>query len=1086
MKILELRFKNLNSIYGEWFIDFTDPEYVSSGIFALTGPTGAGKSTILDAVCLGLYGATPRLGKITKGGNEIMSRQTGECYAEVVFESQAGRFRCHWEQRRSRKKTDGALQYPEHQVADALTGKPIETRRSLVAGIIEEKTGMDFDRFTRSILLAQGGFDTFLKADVEQKSRILEQITGTGIYSEISRRVHERQREEREKLTLLQAETSGIAILDPAQEQQIQQDLEAGQKQETELATQAAATRSAITWLTGIKALEQEIRLLAQEAEKRRMEIEAFKPERERLARSVRAAALDGSYATLTSVRAQQSADQADLKTAQEKLPGLEKDAARQATVLAAAENQTLRARDDLNQAVPLIQKVRLLDQALAGQKKAVCDGEAGYTKAAAKIDADKALLARVQERRSKAAMELELSDQYLRDNARDEWLSSGLTGVEEQLNGLVAREREITRKKGDQDWARTALEKAVNRLNRCTAQCRIHKQALADAVTEHGQGTSCLKGLLGDRLLREYRTEKETLLRELAFLEKIAALKAHRTRLEDGRPCPLCGSEDHPFARGNVPVPDRTEKKIASLAGLIKKAEDQETTNRALEKAENEARSHLTEADARQAAAVSDHKAAEKSLSDLTHALDTARSEFEDLTKAVFCKLEPLGIEPAPDLNVARLVESLKARLGKWQAQVRQRAEIDKRISNLDSELKRLDAVIEARKNALAEKKQALDSLKKDHDQGCAQRRALYADKDSRDQEALLNRAISGAEQAEKKVRDVNDKLRQGLAAAMAGVDALKERIARREPELERLESDFSASLQAAGFSDEQLFLVARLTTVERDGLAARARELDDGQTDLLARQKDRSHRLTLEIEQRVTDSSVEVLEPQARALDDALKQIRDTIAGFNHRLSENRVARQRIRVKQAAIEVQKQEFNRWEKLHALIGSADGKKYRNFAQGLTFELMVSHANRQLERMTDRYLLVRDEEKPLELNVVDNYQAGEIRSTRNLSGGESFIVSLTLALGLSRMASRRVRVDSLFLDEGFGTLDEEALENALETLSGLHQDGKLIGIISHVPALKERIPTQITVSPVSGGRSTLAGPGCSRVMTKEQ
>jgi exonuclease SbcC len=129
---------------------------------------------------------------------------------------------------------------------------------------------------------------------------------------------------------------------------------------------------------------------------------------------------------------------------------------------------------------------------------------------------------------------------------------------------------------------------------------------------------------------------------------------------------------------------------------------------------------------------------------------------------------------------------------------------------------------------------------------------------------------------------------------------------------------------------------------------------------------------------------------------------------------------------------------------------------------------------------------VSDEEKPLELNVVDNYQAGEIRTTRNLSEGESFIVSLTLALGLSRMASRRVRVDSLFLDEGFGTLDEEALENALETLSGLHQDGKLIGIISHVPALKERIPTQITVSPVSGGRSTLAGPGCSRVMTKEQ
>ena len=168
MKILELRFKNLNSLYGEWVIDFTDPEYVSNGIFALTGPTGAGKSTILDAICLALYGATPRLGKITKSGNEILSRQTGECYAEVLFESQAGRFLCHWSQHRSRKKADGDLQTPKHEISEG-TGekKIIESQLRGVASTIEEKTGMDFDRFTRSILLAQGGFDTFLKAEFE-------------------------------------------------------------------------------------------------------------------------------------------------------------------------------------------------------------------------------------------------------------------------------------------------------------------------------------------------------------------------------------------------------------------------------------------------------------------------------------------------------------------------------------------------------------------------------------------------------------------------------------------------------------------------------------------------------------------------------------------------------------------------------------------------------------------------------------------------------------------------------------------------------------------------------------------------------
>ena len=142
---------------------------------------------------------------------------------------------------------------------------------------------------------------------------------------------------------------------------------------------------------------------------------------------------------------------------------------------------------------------------------------------------------------------------------------------------------------------------------------------------------------------------------------------------------------------------------------------------------------------------------------------------------------------------------------------------------------------------------------------------------------------------------------------------------------------------------------------------------------------------------------------------------------------------------------------------------------------------MISHANKQLKKITDRYLLIHDNKKPLELNVVDNYQAGEIRPIKNLSGGESFIVSLALALGLSKMASHKVRVDSLFLDEGFGTLDEDTLETAMEALASLQQDGKLIGVISHVSALKERISTQIHITPTSGGRSLINGPGVQKI-----
>ena len=577
MKILELRFKNLNSLYGEWVIDFTDPEYVAGGIFALTGPTGAGKSTILDAICLALYGATPRLGKITKSGNEIMSRQTGECYAEVLFESQAGRFRCHWEQRRARKKAEGNLQDQEHQIADADTGKPIETKKSLVGAVIEEKTGMDFDRFTRSILLAQGGFDTFLKADVEQKSKILEQITGTEIYSEISRRVHERQRDEREKLNILNAETSGIVILEPEQEKEIQDDLAAKQKQETELAGKSTETGKAITWLTTIEGLQKEILSLTDEAAKLKTDTEAFKPERTKFELAAKAASLDGSYATLTSLRKQQTDDQAALKTDEAALPELETFANAQAEALEAAEQLTLKAKEELKTAAPLILKIRSLDQKIIEQTKAVSEGADACTKEAAKIETDKQTRVKEQEKRTAAEKTLEAAELYLKENARDEWLISGLAGVEEQFGSLLAKQQEFTQKETALKNADTAVTDAAKKLETATKQCSLKKQELETAGKNLQQGKDSLSELLGDKLLREYRTEKETLLREMAFIKKIEELEDHRAKLEDGKPCPLCGSNDHPFAEGNVPVPDEIEQKIESLTKLIDKADEQE-----------------------------------------------------------------------------------------------------------------------------------------------------------------------------------------------------------------------------------------------------------------------------------------------------------------------------------------------------------------------------------------------------------------------------------------------------------------------------------------------------------------------------
>ena len=685
-----------------------------------------------------------------------------------------------------------------------------------------------------------------------------------------------------------------------------------------------------------------------------------------------------------------------------------------------------------------------------------------------------------MQEKRSEAQKTLELVDSYLKEHAQDEWLISGLAGVEEQLDGLLSKQKEIVQEEANQEKAVTTLERVTKSLDDCQKQCRTRKQELDDASIRLQQGKDALSQLLGDRLLREYRTEKETLLREMAFLTKIAELEDHRAKLEDGKPCPLCGATEHPFAEGNVPVPDETEQKIKALTKLISKAEDQEAAIKKLEEAEVTARKNLTEGEKQETAAANDKKAAEKSFAEVKEGLEKLRADFTARRQAVSAKLLLLGITEIPEMQVSSLLESLRARLNAWQAQVKKKAEIEKQIADLDSEMKRLDAVIETQSTTLAEKRERLETLKKDHTIGSDERKALYGDKNPDNEELRLNKTVSDAEDAEKKARDRHNELHQRWNTAKTHIESLKKRIDQREPELRKLEIEFSTALAPAGFSDEVQFLEARLTAEQRDELSTKAKKLDDNQTDLKARQKDRETRLATEIAKMVTNKSLEEMEPQFKKYEDSLKDLRNIIAGLKHKLSENTAAKERIKAKQTAIEAQKKECHRWENLHELIGSADGKKYRNFAQGLTFEMMIGHANRQLQKMTDRYLLVRDDAQPLELNVVDNYQAGEIRSTKNLSGGESFIVSLSLALGLSHMASKNVRVDSLFLDEGLGTLDEEALDTALETLAGLQQDGKLIGVISHVPALKERISTQIQVTPQTGGRSQISGPGCCR------
>ena len=1081
MKILELRFKNLNSLYGEWVIDFTAPEFVSNGIFALTGPTGAGKSTILDAICLALYGATPRLGKITKSGNEIMSRQTGECYAEVLFESQAGRFRCQWRQHRARKRADGNLAEATHEISDAHTGKPIESKKRDVANAIEKKTGMDFDRFTRSILLAQGGFDTFLRADPEQKSRILEQITGTDIYTAISKRVHERLREEQEKLSLLQAETAGVVSLDDEQIADIQRRLAERYDLEKAAAATAKETETAIVWLKGIDGLRAEIRTLDQEQGQLSAEHTAFEPQRKRLERSRKTVDLEAPFAAMVSTRKLLGQDRKTLVDGEAKAPAAAAAVLQKEKSLAEAEHLTLAAKAALKAAMPRIQQVRGMDQQSVEKQKAVRTAEKECRQDARQIASDQKHWDQEKKKAAAAEDRMKQVDAYLQANACDKVLVGELAGIKEQLNSLLA----AYQRAGEFN---TALAKAMVNLGVAEKKLTALNKKATDRRAELGSiqkkiavNAKDLQTLLDGRLLREYRTEKDALLREMALLRTIEKLEAERTRLEDGKPCPLCGATVHPYAMGNVPKIDETEKRVAAVSAVIDKAETLEASATELAALEKNTQQKVTDADRLENEGVHEKKNIKKTIADLNSEVNQTHVRIAEMTRTALNLLVPLGFGELDEANAASILPTLEKRLNAWQENRQGKKAAEKEMAERSSELKRLEAVIDTRRRSLEEKEKTFTVLKKDHDDLVSERLRLFGKKSPDEEAAGLEKAVGDAELNEKVRRTERDDAKQLHHSIAADNATLKERIDVQGRELGHLEIAFEAALKAAGFTDEADFSACRLAPQERGQLERQAKALDDRMTNLQARIRDRQDRLTAETNKALTTAGMEELTRLIGEHNGALKQLRDEIAGLTHQLAADKVAKEKIQAKVQQIEAQKKECVRWEKLHVLIGSADGKKYRNFAQGLTFELMVSHANVQLRNMSDRYLLIRDETQPLELNVIDNYQAAEIRSTRNLSGGESFIVSLSLALGLSKMASRKVRVDSLFLDEGFGTLDEEALEIALESLAELHQDGKLIGVISHVSAMKERISAQINVLPVSGGKSTISGPGCLKV-----
>lgn len=1078
MKILQLRFANLNSLAGEWQIDFTDPAFATEGIFAITGPTGAGKSTILDAICLALYGRTPRLGKITKSSNEIMSRQSGECFAEVSFATPNGHYRCHWSQHRSRRKADGELQQPKQEIANAASGEVLESKLREVEEAVIRITGMDFERFTRSVLLAQGGFAAFLQAAPDARAPILEQITGTDIYSRISVRVHELQREQREQLRLLEAQLEGVRLLSAEEEQELQTALAADSAIEQQQVAAHKQLEQRLQVLQELQKLQLDIERLQQELQQLEQERSGFAPQRSKLALALQAAELEAPLAALKALRNEQKGNRLLLEQEQQGLPAL-----MTAVQQAQADCQRLEAglqtaRADVQQAAPLLKQVRALDMQLQQQAERLQEQQQAANKEQQQVKKLKTSVHEQQQQMEQHQQQQAELAQWLQEHAGDQLLVSGLAGIEQQLSQLQQQQAHIGQLQAQQQQAQAALEQGKAQLDQQRAHWTQCKGALQEGTAQLEIKQAKLQQLLEGRRLDDYYSDQKHLQDKRFLLVRIQNLEDQRKQLQKGQPCPLCGAEEHPYAQGQVPQLDGLDAELAVLDQRIAQINQQNTQIQQQQLVVQQLQQAFDEARETGQALSAEVELKQQALNSLQQQLGSQHEQQQSLQQQLDTQLQPLGT-PLTD-NIPALLQQLRQRQNDWIERQQLKQQLDSSQDSQQAEIVRLQSLADLHQQQWQELQTQLELQQEAQQQHQQQRQQLYGDKQPDLEEQRLQQALEQAQQQLEQQRQLVQQSAQQQATASDRIQQLEQRLQQQGEALTLQEAQLQQSLASTEFANEAALVAALLPASERQALSQQAQQLDEAHTRITARLQD-SRQRQKECQQQQTDEhSLEQLQAECKHSSFELQAVRDRLSTLRYQLAENDKAKHSQQERQQALQAQQRECLRWDQLHALIGSADGKKFRNFAQGLTFELMVSHANQTLQQMSDRYLLVRDLQEPLELNVLDTWQAGEIRSTKNLSGGESFIVSLALALGLSRMASQNVRVDSLFLDEGFGTLDEEALDVALDTLSGLQQDGKLIGVISHVQALKERIATQIAVLPQSGGRSRMQGPGCSR------
>lgn len=1246
MKIDKIEICNIASIEGEQVVDFTQEPLRSAGLFAITGNTGAGKSTILDAICLAFYNEAPRLNNkenAPKTADEgqpgiyntcnMLRRGTTQGYSRVTFSlAPDEQYQASWNVALNRNGKFKPVQRelrrlrPKSQV---LADKSRE-----VQTMINQLLRLDYSQFTRTVILAQNSFTNFLSAKKGEKSQLLEKITGTEIYADISRSIFlntkNAETECRSAQTLM--EGLGKDTMAPEDLQQLTESLGLRKSRHRELQEEQQRIAAQLDWYQhhdrAVAEREAQYKALADA----QLAYNSRSGDEQELHRYDSLQAFAPTFHAIR--REEEELDQIKQKKANKQL--LVEEARLQVETCRERNNealsQLLNARQIYLTMQPNINKGRRMEGELAStleqlektraeqqrQEEKLQTRHADYTAKerelnqcnlrlnevnlqmqtmvqhrhmVGQIEQIRARLEKMTALRESTEAAKAIVDECERDRKQWQYRREELTATSQTLKETIMRFNDeiLLHEQANKGTGSAELQQRyntlVNHATRSEAAIRLWKRIdlyyneISDTIDDLRRRKS--SNLQRDSEIKQEQIRLGTLKKAYEQIDKIYKMsqideiKQLRQELIEGEPCPLCGSSHHPYHSDSeqhlgqlldgltvqhaeaVEAVEKSEKQLAELRSAYSleqgrlEADEESLRKRQAEQQENiaawsefadlyqgfekcdkdvnrqnrliilgqindascrdrdEVKQQLDEYNRHQSEinrinaerVVAQHRAAdnERRLAEVEVELKVIANKT--LTQQQLIEQNKLKI--AEEMAAIDPFITISGWKDRWQYSPE---DLDRELRDIKTKWQDCEETIQTESNNLYRLQQELKGIGEamnemqnaakvfianiavlDHKaQGYREDlRNIFGDSTVDKEEARLLNAVeqakSAADVADKTLKNAEER----LTATTAEVNSLGEQYDKHEKEHRDLRTRLDVDISRFNLGEHstlQYFELDKYFSNPRDWAELR-NMLDALKTGVQTAQikMETADRAVLELEKsavRPSDTdpaeSKNALLGRKEELDNLIKDNDKEIHQDEYRLRAHNEGLRKMADYKPTLDKAEKNYACWQSLCDVLGSADGRRFREIAQCYTFSTLVDFANRQLADLTPRYRLCC-KRGTLQLEVIDRYMLDQVRSVNSLSGGESFIVSLSLALGLSSLSSNNLDIGSLFIDEGFGNLDANNLNMVIDALSNLQNtQRRKVGVISHTEQIQNRISPKIHLEPQPGGRSVIS------------